>query len=111
MRLGAVRTKQEFGTADARKYTRMHRADSNANSCSMDFDTRQDTKLRCVIVSLIFQHGESAENTVITEKAFCFPRNHRPIGLAIEMHRYTGPGLLLNFNAPRRVEGLRHIMM
>ena len=41
------------------------------------------------------------------------PLTDRVIGLAIEVHRHTGPGvgLLLNFNAPRLVDGLRRYVI
>ena len=32
------------------------------------------------------------------------PLTDRLTGLAIQVHRHTGPALLLNFNAPRRVD-------
>ncbi len=53
---------------------------------------RPDPQGRCVNVSLLFQHGESAEDTVFTERAVCFRRQHCPIGLPIHaMHRHSGP--------------------
>ena len=54
--------------------------------------SRPDPQGRCVNVSLLFQHGESAEDTVFTERAVCFRRQHCPIGLPIHaMHRHSGP--------------------
>ncbi|MBR2153875.1 MAG: hypothetical protein IJ901_04580 [Bacteroidaceae bacterium] len=29
------------------------------------------------------------------------------IGAAIEVHKYLGPGLLINFNVPRLIDGIR----
>ena len=48
-----------------------------------------------------FQHGESAENTVFTERTLCCWRNLRGIHF----------GLPLNFNAPRLVDGLRRYVV
>jgi len=41
------------------------------------------------------------------------PLTDRVIGLAIEVHRHSGIhiGLLLNFNAPRQVDGLRRYVV